>query len=130
MKQFMTLSAMVLSAACLTVNTQSFAADGLNDMANGVKEVGNGVMKTTKGAATTTIEAAKSVGKGVSNGADKLKSWGSSEKSKHKSKHKHGHHKSTKNTQSQTTSKEAPATNGSGLPDNATVVPAASESQY
>jgi len=66
MKQFMSLSALFLSAACLCAHTPSFASNGTHDMEQGAKSVGtgtgkvvNGVVRTTEGLFKATIDGVK-----------------------------------------------------------------------
>ena len=77
MKQFMTLSAFFLSAACLCVHTQTFAAQstanqvtqGAEDVVQGTVNAADNIIKGTGRAVGNVVDgtekAAKRVGKGV-----------------------------------------------------------------
>ncbi|PJD93594.1 MAG: hypothetical protein CK424_01995 [Legionella sp.] len=66
MKQFMTLSAFVLSAACLCVNTQSFAGQSAtNQITQGAEDVANGAVKGTENVLKGTGNAIKGAAEGV-----------------------------------------------------------------
>ena len=67
MKQFMTLSAFFLSAACICANTQSFASNMSHSDDDLVQSTANETGKMASDTVTGTERATKNVGKGAEN---------------------------------------------------------------
>lgn len=97
MKQFMSISALFLSAACLCVHSPSFASSGPNDVQQGVEKMATGTGKVLKGAGDasagvikTTGSGLEKIGQSLKNGWDKMTNTlsGKSSNAKSNSKYK------------------------------------------